>query len=107
MKPPRHEIPSIKLNPNQQFPEVVVYWDKNFLGESWRTNLSYSYLGEHWEGLISSVIVLAGIWEFWSGTNFTGCSCKLSAGFYPSFKGEWCQPEFVGKCISSFRCVSA
>ena len=106
MKPPRNQMPAFGLEANQRIPEVVVYWDKDFQGESWRTNLSHSYVGDHWNGLISSIIVVSGTWEFWSGIDFTGCCLKFGQGYYPSFRGNCGSAGFVEKSISSFRCVS-
>jgi hypothetical protein len=51
-------------------PEVIVFWDINFGGESWRTNLNYSYVGGHWNDQISSIIVVSGTWQFWRNANF-------------------------------------
>lgn len=106
MKPPKHQIPSFKICPDQQFPEVVLYWNKSFEGESWRTNLSCPYVGDHWSDMISSIIVISGTWEFWSDIDFTGSHCKLGPGYYPSFRGECNLTGFHNKGISSFRCVS-
>jgi hypothetical protein len=107
MKLPAPEIPPFKLNPNQQFPELVVYSDKNFQGESWRTNLSYSFVGDHWEYMTSSVIVVSGIWEFWSEVDYTGDCCKLGQGYYPNLRSECDVTGSVYKGIKSFRCVNA
>lgn len=107
MKTPKPEVPLFKLNPNQQFPEVVVYSGKNFLGESWRTNLSYSFVGDHWEYLIASVIVVSGTWEFWSDADFSGDCCKFGQGYHPDLRAECDVTAFAAKVIKSFRCVSA
>jgi Beta/Gamma crystallin len=45
-------------------PEVIVFKDVNFGGDSWRINLSYSYVGGAWNDSISSIIVLSGTWTF-------------------------------------------
>ena len=51
-------------------PEVIVFWDANFDGESWATSFpvgwGYSYVGDHWNDQISSVIVRCGQWQFFS-----------------------------------------
>src|SRR5258707_1088749 len=68
-------------------PEVVVYWDINFGGESWRTNLNYSYVGDHWNDQISSIIVVSGTWQFWRDAGFSGVGDSpwiLTPGYYPS-----------------------
>jgi len=45
-------------------PEVVVFQDVNFGGNSWRINLNYSYVGDDWNDTISSIIVISGTWTF-------------------------------------------
>ena len=45
-------------------PEVIVFKDINFGGDSWRTNLQYTYVGDYWNDSISSIIVVAGTWTF-------------------------------------------
>jgi hypothetical protein len=106
MTHPKPQTPAFRISTEQTFPEVVVYTDRNFEGESWRTNLSYSHLGDHWSDMISSIIVISGTWEFWSDIDFTGGYCKLGPGYYPSFRGECSPTGFLNKGISSFRCVS-
>jgi len=68
-------------------PEVIVFWDINFGGESWRTNLNYSYVGGHWNDQISSIIVVSGTWQFWRNANFQpGAGDRdwiLGPGYYP------------------------
>jgi hypothetical protein len=67
-------------------PELVVYWDINFGGESWRTNLNYSYVGDHWNDQISSIIVVSGTWQFWRDAGFSGVGDSpwiLTPGYYP------------------------
>jgi hypothetical protein len=51
-------------------PEIVVYEHTNFGGASWRTNLNYSYVGDSWNDKVSSIIVVAGTWQFWRHSNF-------------------------------------
>ena len=106
MNVPKPQALAFRLFAKHPFPEVVIYMGCDFEGESWRTNLSYSYVGEHWSELIASVIIVAGIWEFWSGPDFTENCFKLGSGYYPSIRGECRQAEFKDKGILSFRCVS-
>jgi hypothetical protein len=106
MKVQQSQIPGFKISPDQRFPEVVVYTGKNFEGDSWRTNLSYSHIGNYWNAVISSVVVVAGVWEFWSGPDFTESSCRLHPGYYPSFNEAFSPAELGRKGIMSFRCVS-
>jgi hypothetical protein len=66
-------------------PEVILYWDADFGGESWRTNLNYSYVGDHWNDQTSSIIVVSGTWQFWRDANFQGIGDNpwiLGPGYY-------------------------
>jgi hypothetical protein len=91
-------------------PEIVVFMDANFGGEEWRTNLDYTYVGSHWNDQISSIIVVSGTWEFWSGANYTidynvgwPQSGPLTPGYYP---GVEAQPVVMtNDSISSFQCI--
>jgi Beta/Gamma crystallin len=66
-------------------PEVVLYKDANFGGDSWRTNLGYSYVGDSWNDTISSMIVVSGTWQFWRDGNYQGVGDQpwiLGPGYY-------------------------
>jgi Beta/Gamma crystallin len=66
-------------------PEVVLYQDINFGGGEWRTNLGYSYVGDSWNDTISSIIVVAGTWQFWRDRDFQGVGDQpwiLGPGYY-------------------------
>jgi hypothetical protein len=106
MSSPKSQIPAFKISPGQTFPEVVLYTGRNFEGDSWRTNLSYSQVGNYWREVISSIIVVSGIWEFCSGPSFTEISCRLCPGYYPDLGEAFSQAEVCQRGIMSFRCVS-
>lgn len=83
-------------------PEVVVYWDKDFRGASWRTNLNYSYVGGYWNDRISSIIVVSGIWEFYEHKDYGGWAVRLGPGYY-----HWVEEVGIpNDKISSFKCIS-
>jgi hypothetical protein len=66
-------------------PEVIVFKDINFGGDSWRINLSYSYVGSAWNDSISSIIVLSGTWTFCLNAGPPGPSnpnWTLGPGYY-------------------------
>jgi hypothetical protein len=85
-------------------PEIVVFWDINFGGESLRTNLSSSYVGNHWNDEISSIIVVSGTWEFYEHSNFGGAvSKRLTPGYYSWVENS--NVNIANDSISSFRCV--
>jgi len=86
------------------FPEVVVYWDINFGGADWRTNLDWSYVGDNWNDQISSVIVISGTWQFFENSNYGGAAVTVGPGYYSFVEN----PAFnmANDSISSFRVVS-
>jgi hypothetical protein len=55
-------------------PEIVVYKDINFGGDSWRFNMppgwGWSYVGDDWNDSISSVVVVSGTWQFFNNAGF-------------------------------------
>lgn len=100
MNSPKFQIPTFKISPDQKLPEVEVYTGRNFEGDSWRTNLSYSHVGNYWSEVISSIIVVSGIWEFWSGPDFTESSCRLYPGYYPDLGRH-----SAGRSLAGRNCV--
>lgn len=83
-------------------PEVVVYFDKDYGGAEWRTNLSYSYVGSAWNDQISAIIVVSGTREFFRDINFGGPSKQLGPGYYP-----WVEAVGIpNDSISSFKAIS-
>jgi hypothetical protein len=78
--------------------DVVVYFDANFRGESWRTGADISYVGDHWNDQISSIRVLSGYWEFYWDADYRGEVLRYGPGNYPFVGDHW------NDQISSFRC---
>jgi Beta/Gamma crystallin len=88
-------------------PEVIVFWDANFDGESWTTSFpvgwGWSYVGDHWNDQISSVIVRCGQWQFFLDANMGGNSTTVGPGCYTFVEN---MPfNFPNDAISSFQCV--
>lgn len=87
-------------------PEVVLYEDDGFKGDEWRTNLNYSYVGSGWNDRISSIIVIAGVWEFYEHRDFGGQVCRLGPGYYGSVEATCGANGVHNDTISSFKCVA-
>jgi Beta/Gamma crystallin len=80
--------------------QTTIYSDPNFAGNSAPTGDSQPNLSQSgWRNEISSIVVGAGIWEFFSDENFAGESMLLPPGTYANLPAEWT------KRISSFMCV--
>jgi hypothetical protein len=84
---------------NRRGCEVAVYWDGNFSGEVWRTGDDQASAGPHWTKQISSVVVISGIWDFYTEPGFRGEVITLPPGGYAAIGAHW------NHKIVSFRCV--
>ncbi|WP_183580476.1 beta/gamma crystallin-related protein [Mucilaginibacter sp. X5P1] len=86
-----------------QIPEVVVYWDVNFGGADFRTNLNVNYIGDAWNDQVSSFIIVSGMWQFYKDANFiTPVGGVLGPGYY-----SWVENYGIpNDCISSYKCVA-
>jgi len=86
-----------------QIPQIAVYWDVNYGGREFRTNLNALYLGDIWSNQISSFIIVSGYWQFFKDANFREpMGPVFGPGYYPSV-------EAIGLCndsISSFKCIA-
>ena len=86
-------------------PEIVIYTDKDFQGESLRTNLD-SNLGSAFNDKISSIVVVSGTWQFFRHADYGkdpgDADWILTPGKYP-----WVGAVGIpNDQITSFRAVS-
>jgi hypothetical protein len=80
--------------------QTTIYSEPSFAGNSAPTGDSQPSLSQSgWRNEISSVVVGAGVWEFFSDENFTGESMLLPPGTYATLPAEWTRR------IGSFMCV--
>ena len=80
--------------------QTTIYAEPNFAGNSAPTGDSQPSLSQTgWRNEISSIVVGAGTWDFFSNENFGGESLRLPPGTYPTLSADWT------KRISSFMCV--
>jgi len=80
--------------------QTTIYSEPNFAGNSAPTGDSQPNLSEAgWRNEISSIVVGAGTWDFFSDENFSGESIRLPPGTYPTLSAEW------SRRIGSFMCV--
>lgn len=89
-----------------RFPEIVLYVDIDYGGRDWRTNLSYSYVGDAWNDQISSFVVVSGVWEFYRDREFGQRLGNGSQQFGPGYYGGLDEVGIPSDQISSFRCVA-
>ena len=82
--------------------EVVLFEHRGFGGAEWRTNLSYSYVGDFWNDKVSSIVVVCGIWQFFEHRDFGGRVWQLGPGYY-----DWVEAVGIpNDLISSFKAIS-
>jgi len=80
--------------------QATIYAEPNFGGNSAPTGDSQPNLSQTgWRNEISSLVVGAGTWEFFTDENFGGESMRLPPGTYPTLSAEWTRH------IGSFMCV--
>src|SRR6266851_3339090 len=80
--------------------QTTIYSEPNFAGNSAPTGDSQPSLSQTgWRNEISSIVVGAGTWDFFSDETFGGESMRLAPGTYPTLSAEWT------KRIGSFMCV--
>jgi hypothetical protein len=80
--------------------QTTIYSEPNFTGNSAPTGDGQPSLSPSgWRNEISSIVVGAGVWEFFSDENFAGESMLLPPGTYATLPAEWT------KRIGSFMCV--
>jgi hypothetical protein len=80
--------------------QTTIYSEPNFAGNSAPTGDSQPNLSQTgWRNEISSLVVGAGTWDFFTEENFGGESVRLPPGTYPTLSAEWT------KRIGSFMCV--
>jgi len=80
--------------------QTTIYAEPNFAGNSAPTDDNQPNLSQTgWRDEISSIVVGAGMWDFFSDENFGGESLRLTPGTYPTLSAEWT------KRIGSFMCV--
>lgn len=89
-----------------RIPEIVLYVDINYGGRDWRTNLSYSYVGDAWNDQISSFVVVSGVWEFYRHRDFGDRMGHGTQQFGPGYY-RWVEAVGIDNDhISSFKCVA-
>lgn len=82
-----------------QLPEVVLYTDPDYEGDSHRTNLNYKMLGRMLNDRISSIVAVRGTWRFYLDSHYKGEYWDLPVGYYPHI-------DLLNDRISSFQCIS-
>ena len=78
---------------------IQVFWDIDYGGDSWTVTDDTPWVGDHWNDQISSVKVIAGVWDFYWDARYEGESFRTGPGAYRYVGDHW------NDQLSSFRCV--
>lgn len=78
---------------------VTLFEHVNFNGDSFDIRRDVPWVGDRWNDRISSIVVDAGVWEFFEDINYGGRSFRMGPGERPSMGQFW------NDRISSFRCI--
>lgn len=90
-------------------PTIIVFKDADFPfgDETFLISLpprwGYSYVGDHWNDQISSVIVLSGTWQFFEHAGFKGAHATVGPGWYTYVENS--PFNMQNDSISSLRCI--
>lgn len=92
-----------RADPAAALPEIVLFINADQQGDSIRINNNVRFFaqGSKWNDNASSVVVVSGVWEFWSDSQYQGTRSKLYTGYYPN-------PESMklgNDQLSSLRCI--
>jgi hypothetical protein len=77
---------------------IQVFWDAEYGGESWTVSDDTPWVGDRWNDQISSVKVIAGLWDFYWDAQFEGEVFRTGPGDYSYVGDHW------NDQLSSFRC---
>jgi len=107
----------IELNPNfldlslaeasiiiggAKYPDLKVYEDINFGGDSAGTNFDTPYVGNYWNDRISAINIVSGTWTFYRDANYQGDSITLGPGLY-----SWVENVGIpNDSVSSFKATA-
>lgn len=86
-----------------RIPEIVIYDEENFKGNSYRTYFNLSYVGEEMNDKIRSIVVISGTWQLYKDAGFrVKLGEPLFPGYYPNLKSY----DVDNKGISSIKCIN-
>ncbi|MFZ2030588.1 MAG: beta/gamma crystallin-related protein [Vitreimonas sp.] len=77
---------------------VQVFWDVDYGGQSMTISGDTPWIGDRWNDQVSSVKVIAGVWDFYWDGNYGGESFRTGPGSYRYVGDHW------NDQLSSMRC---
>jgi hypothetical protein len=81
--------------------DVTIYQHAQFAGAARRFTGDVPWVGDAWNDQVSSIVVSAGVWQFFQHARYEGSVMTLRPGSVGFVGDRW------NDQISSFRCVQA
>lgn len=79
--------------------DVTIYQHAQFAGAARRFTGNVPWVGDAWNDQVSSIVVSAGVWQFFEHARYEGAVMTLRPGSVGFVGDRW------NDQISSFRCV--
>lgn len=81
--------------------DVTIYQHAQFAGAARRFTGDVPWVGDAWNDQVSSIVVSAGVWQFFQHARYDGAVMTLRPGSVGFVGNQW------NDQISSFRCVQS
>jgi len=85
----------VESSKQREVPMIALFEHFHFIGGAELTFANWKYVGDWWVDKISSILVVAGTWEFFSKRDYKGDCWTYAPGLY----------DEIGVSIASFRRV--
>ena len=81
---PDNALSAVRCLPPEGTPVIVLFENHQYFGQMQVLNSSNSNLALiNFDNMVSSLVIIDGVWEFYSGVNYTGSNITLGQGLYP------------------------
>ena len=82
---PNNELSAVRCLPAEGTPTIVLFERRLYFGDMQVINSSNPNLAlTNFDDTVSSLVITGGVWELYSGTNYTGSMVTLEQGLYPT-----------------------
>ena len=82
---PDNALSSVRCLPAEGTPAIVLFENHRYFGQTQVINSSNSNLAHiNFDNMVSSLVIIDGMWELYSEANYTGSNVTLGQGLYPN-----------------------
>ena len=82
---PNNVLSAVRCLPAEGTPAIVLFEHNYYFGRMQVINSSNPNLElTNFKNIVSSLIITGGVWELYSGANYTGSNVTLGQGLYPT-----------------------